>query len=363
MKVFDYATYWGKEILPRWAKLDPKLRDLCFEASRNDTVGQGPDCHLNYHQVDKDLYQKFEALDDETLAYIGVVGRSISWSHPSEEIASYYLKQYSVPAVLFAGIRVEYLTDHVLSKRLGVGLGSNSTGRIRLWGGTLKLCFSSSREWRFDNIGLPTQSNLSMAAAYLGDSDIVVTSRSFDTHAEALLNLLTHPESEDRPLVTVDNYMVSEEERDYRKKQIMAEVNRQSLPTREPPKSDEARVEYLNRELESSPIRCDKVTTINHRLKEGARPVESCEPRHMFMLTRKHLENTGVTLDPNAAPCGICGLSHDQHESDKVAVIEVTSVVSDKDIQEALKPLVPLVKLWGIDGFVFVSDDPHEKDM
>jgi hypothetical protein len=81
---------------------------------------------------------------------------------------------------------------------------------------------------------------------------------------------------------------------------------------------------------------------------------------HPFMITRHHItKSSGMYLDPNVHPCGSegCNLSHAEHTSDKVVILQWKKGTEDDEIDRVLKLIVDEVGEDKFDGFTFIEPE------
>jgi len=80
---------------------------------------------------------------------------------------------------------------------------------------------------------------------------------------------------------------------------------------------------------------------------------------HPFTIGPKHMENSGMYLDPNSAPCAVpgCKLKYEDHLSDKVMFLECARDVTEKEAKEVLgsQKIIDAMEHFEIDGFAFVE--------
>ena len=84
---------------------------------------------------------------------------------------------------------------------------------------------------------------------------------------------------------------------------------------------------------------------------------------HPFMIGPKHLEKSGMVLDPNVAPCAMrgCGLPYSEHTSEKALILKRARYEPENKLREEevqmLESIKPVLEEHKIDGFGFIRGE------
>lgn len=84
-----------------------------------------------------------------------------------------------------------------------------------------------------------------------------------------------------------------------------------------------------------------KHAAVNFRV-DGLRKEDG---NHPFCITGKHLQNSeSMHLDPDCAPCGICGNKHSAHHHDMALLVDGTKDLPDDELKTECKKLVDFIE-------------------
>ena len=94
--------------------------------------------------------------------------------------------------------------------------------------------------------------------------------------------------------------------------------------------------------------------------------VDHCNFRpHLFVIGSQHFpKDGGMYIDPHQAPCAMhgCGLSYEDHVSDKVLFVKLIRNCKNKTVAAVLFPIKQLMIEHKIDGVAFVENEFKIKD-